>query len=546
MIPTCSPCGAIVAFVRSCYRSRWRLFPGSSYETEGQYVFAPPGAKHLPFFHHYGSRLWTQDEGWPAQELGEVKGARQIWTSGAITGPYPLDTPTSENAACFLGTPLPMAAPDPHDFVGLYPRDCYEVNRVKAIDEDGWQPAANAAQCLTLDVLAVLYQSAASAQLVLESSATRSFAYRMHDGRMSVLPGTIVAVCADYALVFCAGVQNDLQRSLTHFYAAIGPVDYVTFATSPYFMACSDFVIQEMNLAGVDPAKPIYFGGHSLGAVAVSLAAARMKAYLPGADLRLMTAGMPRPGDARLRVMIGNVESLHFVNLGDPLPALPPIPSEWLTVWPFMPLAQATAWDRWRDSPNRIVLNELGIVVPPNSAELTISQLFEVINIGILGTPFPPNHPHTIGEYRRRICGKGELEMPGDDGLALGWHAEVVFSPRVPVGLALGFVAVVSVVAHVPQAQGLAMGFVAEIIVIPPPVQDSRQALAFGFFGRVGAVITVAAPSSAALAWRSTFGFGVNVSGASSIVCGWNVSVAGIVSIALSWPLAFGWSPDFE
>lgn len=84
-------CGYAVEWLRSCYRSLWRLSDDSTILSPGQYCFAPPGIGHFPGEQPFGSRNWTTDESphFP-REVGEVLGVRQTWHSGLVANPFPL------------------------------------------------------------------------------------------------------------------------------------------------------------------------------------------------------------------------------------------------------------------------------------------------------------------------------------------------------------------------------------------------------------------------------------------------------------------------
>lgn len=79
-----------VEWVRSCYRSTWRLFKNSLEETAGRYYFRPEGTPHLPVPHFFGSRNWTTEEAFTDSTRGETDLTPRPWENGAVPAQVPL------------------------------------------------------------------------------------------------------------------------------------------------------------------------------------------------------------------------------------------------------------------------------------------------------------------------------------------------------------------------------------------------------------------------------------------------------------------------
>lgn len=75
--------------MRSCYSSTWRLFEGSTIETPGRYVFAPADTPFYPGWHLYGSRDWTNDEGFREDVIRGDVGVHTYY-DGRPPVPFPL------------------------------------------------------------------------------------------------------------------------------------------------------------------------------------------------------------------------------------------------------------------------------------------------------------------------------------------------------------------------------------------------------------------------------------------------------------------------
>jgi len=292
------------------------------------------GARHFPYFHNVGSRNWFQNETWHNPPLGEVPDAPQIWFGGQLPE-LPPPSAVVGTQDCFQGGAVfPFELPVVGDFAGGFPKRCWGNDlQIPVLTRGNLNINDRATQLGIAQVLELLYTDPTAAGVLLQALLDRPATISIHSSAGTVFPGIIVARTDSYTVVLIAGVENELQRALSALYAVSPPVEAGGFSTNPYFNLVANFVASFLFTAGVDPSLPILFSGHSLGGAAANIIAARTVQANPSADVRLLTYGTPRPGDSRLRAIVGAIPSLNIVNVGDWVAQLPPVQSE------FYPLA---------------------------------------------------------------------------------------------------------------------------------------------------------------------------------------------------------------
>jgi hypothetical protein len=90
-----------VDLLRSCYRTKMRLFADSDQEVNIRWFWVPPHAEVYPGYHPYGSGNWASSkEGWTGP--GEVSGVPRTWYNGK--------TPRGFHGKKICGDPDKLAA----------------------------------------------------------------------------------------------------------------------------------------------------------------------------------------------------------------------------------------------------------------------------------------------------------------------------------------------------------------------------------------------------------------------------------------------------
>lgn len=121
VLTPCSPCGHVVDFVRSAYRSTWFLpSPEGPRAVAAQYMFAPPNAPGYPGGHFWGSRNYTTDNQIDDATYGEVRTGTQRWTNGLGFPDTPPPTLLAQDCGGTPSQPFHAGICDPQVIIPRY------------------------------------------------------------------------------------------------------------------------------------------------------------------------------------------------------------------------------------------------------------------------------------------------------------------------------------------------------------------------------------------------------------------------------------------
>lgn len=392
-------------WLRSCYGSQWRLWRNRpDILVPGRFAFAPEGTPHFEHWHNLGSRNWRANEPWWHPGLGEDDQAVQVWFGGKLAEPPPPARVVGSLDCLESGAVYPRELATIEEFAGGFPLRCWEpANPVPALTAAGLNVNDRKTQLRFAQVLALLYTNPSAAQIALQAMLDRPATFTVHPSNGTVFPGLLIAQTDSYTIIVAGGAANEQQLALSAFYMTGPPTNVGAFATNSYFNLVANFIATEMFAAGVDSSLPILYAGHSLGGAATTILAARTIQTNPSADVRIVTYGTPRPGDDRLRTIIGGISSVNVVNVGDWFSQLPPVLRE------FYPLAAevlpefGTSWVNWADTANRQAMAVDGSIVSPGLLAISWPDLAAAIGAALEGGELPPLTAHSIAEYVRRL-----------------------------------------------------------------------------------------------------------------------------------------------
>jgi len=402
--PACGVCGYAVEWLRSCYRGKWRLFKDRpDIVTAGRYVFAD-GKPHYPGVHNLGSANWMADEGVrPAGALGEV--AYDGWDNGMSAVALPPAGRIGDEGCIADGERWPLPVID-RTFPGGWDSRCWLLPlpmppAVPAIDAVDIEPRPNA---LTYaQILDALYTDPAAATAMLQAFLGPSAVITAVPNDASLIPGSLVAVTPDYTVVIVSGTSTPEQLAVQAMYAGGGPVNYGAWGTNPQWLAAAYAMNDRIAAAGADPNKPIIFAGHSYGGAAAAVLSVIYTTANPSRDIRLITFGMPKPGDERLTGILAGISAIHYVNNGDPVPYLPPTGYD---LWPLIPLVPSpfwSAWDQWRTPASQRFLDDQGAVSQQRLYTVLFAVMAGIAAVAVAGTPMPAFDWHDIKKYILRL-----------------------------------------------------------------------------------------------------------------------------------------------
>lgn len=402
--PGCTVGGFAVEWIRTCFSSHFRLFAGRpDVLTRGRWVRMPRTTRHFPFLHWYGSRDWTSDERDPWPRLGEYDGPRTYY-NGAPPVPLPSARLIGTLSCIRDGESYP---PPPTTFLNGFDQRAYTSVAQHGLPPDAlptFNISDRAQAAAAALVISTLYTDPAAAELLALQIGGPGAVAQTVPNDATFFPGSIVVTTPTQTIVFISGTTTPQQYALQILFDVGGITDFGPFSTNFLWYNAATVIRSRMILAGVvTKGQPTTIVGHSYGGAVAAVLAARIQAGQPGTDVRLLTFGMPRPGDARLAALLKPMPSIHYANVGDPVPAVPPTGPE--LAWfggaitaPFLLL-----WRRVDHSGNQVILSADGTAVPNNANAISLDLLWQVVLAAVNGDTLPLYAAHAASEYALRL-----------------------------------------------------------------------------------------------------------------------------------------------
>ena len=392
-----------VEYGRSCYSSAWRLFADRPDQlVRGRYYFAPDDAPHFPGVHRLGSRNWNDQEYVTEQTLGEDLLYPQKWNAGQppaappnviSIGPLPEFANGSQSAAAVAVRNL---------IDGFIP-DCYPLDERLPI----WREISAYARCqvqrLWAYVICLLYEQDGAGIVALFDDWIGDQAVVNFHERTVLFPACCTVIADDWSAIAWEGTTYYEQYALQGLYSLAGPINFGGFSTLPLWYQAATRGLNFLTADGHIVGKPIFFAGHSYGAAAAMIAAARLRLVGTTPFIRYLTFGSPKPGDDRLTALIQRCQGYSLRNAGDWVTI---VPFDELQIWPFLaiyPPGILRALERWSATPNSYVQHEDGFLEPRGQQTLTTETIAHILSFAFAGEPLEILNAHTLAEYRRRI-----------------------------------------------------------------------------------------------------------------------------------------------
>jgi hypothetical protein len=326
------------------------------------------------------------------------------WFNGQITTDIPRPIILGDASDLTLGQIYPAPAV-PRSFVGGWDSRCFapltDGQAVLPIDLVDIEPRAN--KVIYAQILDLLYDDPPAAVALAQAFFGADAIVTMQPNNAGAFPGSIIVTTPTFSAVIVSGTTTPQQLAMQALYAGAGPLNVGAYGTNPIWLAASISITDRMRVASVDATKPIILVGHSYGGAVASVTAARLLLADPGRDVRLLTFGSPRPGDARLQALLSRARQIHVANVGDPVPLLPPIAPDTWPLAPFVPGLMLNAWNQWRSPGGTEYLRADGSVYQSPQTTLLFDTLLAIALAAVAGTPFAFLSPHTIKAYLARL-----------------------------------------------------------------------------------------------------------------------------------------------
>jgi len=290
--------------------------------------------------------------------------------------------------------------PPTPDYREGFPLACFpaDVSVPLPVDE-----SSREAQRSLAGILELLYTDSASAALALQTLMGGGTTVRHSPNGPSLTPGTVIGYNAAQTIVCIAGTSNPEQAAMQVLYGILGIQDFGRYSTNAVWWGASGDLQSRVTTSGAPATTPILLVGHSYGGALAYLMAADYRFFRPDRDISVLTFGAPRPGDSRLAGILTSVSNESIINIGDPVPTVPPSNADIAFLWPLVPAPVLAVWTQFRHPRNLFLLDVDGTLSPLNAEPSSLSQLAQIVAAALLGVPFPAFVQHGITTYRTRI-----------------------------------------------------------------------------------------------------------------------------------------------
>lgn len=403
-MPNCSACSLAVEWLRSCYRGRWRLFRGHpEILTPGRYVFLPDGWPHCTTIHWMGSANWMrgqEEEVFPF--LGEASNSG--WNNGEIFTDLPPAAILGDIDCLASGDIWPMG-PGTRTLVGGWDSRCFHLDdsALPVGQVNDFDIAVRTNQATYAGILDVLDTDRAAAKVALQSFLGADAAITDFGASVSGFPAALVGVTDSWTVALVASGANPEQTGTAGMYAGQWLVNEGSYGSAPTWIDSATGLLERVAAAGSVATKPIILVGHSYAAAVAAMAAVQLAVGIPARQIKILTFGMPRPGDSRFNALSGTVKAIHFANVDDPVPLLAPTKSE---LWPLQSLIAGdylAAWDEWQAPNVHNWLADDGSITETQPWRIAFEELLAYAGNAVADVPMPTFPAHDIKEYARRL-----------------------------------------------------------------------------------------------------------------------------------------------
>jgi pimeloyl-ACP methyl ester carboxylesterase len=386
-------------------------------ETPGRYYFSPPGTPFYDGWHNLGSKAW-RDKNWLlAQGLGEDVTAKMPWDDGRLPSylPLPQSVGSVDCLANGEGNLLTDSVPYEQLIDGFVPA-CFIPQPGTVLPFDFVSdPSSCSNQLLYARIIEWLYAAnAVSIADLLHAWIGNAAVVTFHEGT-TLYPSLVTVRTPGYALCIVSGTANYQQFALEALYSLIRPFNYGILSTNSQWYAASSWIQAALVADGIDGTLPIFLCGHSYGAVAALILAARFRSGSPNRVVKFLTFGSPKIGDQRFVTLLSSCIGYAIANDTDLVTALPPNLAALFPVETFLGNPLLLVWTEWQAAPFQILLAGDGSQTFDGAISLDFATLL-TITLDVLATvPLPSLPGHAIGEYFSRIanrCPDAEWPVP--------------------------------------------------------------------------------------------------------------------------------------
>lgn len=390
-----------------------------------------------------GSRVWdpnatidgTEPEGVVPPLLGESRSAPHRWDSGALPVSLPNRKVLGSLDCLANGARLADAIPLADTRAG-FPIGCFGKGKVPNPDFDF---AASVWVCETQCFWASLLYALSTQQyndLRLRALARFPGSSVSVSGRSKLYPAFAWINHPEYVCLLADGSDTLSVVILQAIGLVKGPQSFGPWSTGNLWYSYAQTLLQTLKNQALLDGRPIVLVGYSYGGAAVLLLAALIRAFLPLVEIRYLTFGAPKPGDARLTEFVrAEFSGLSLVTDGDYLTAVPPAADVIAGLTPFLGRPNFLNWTMWTYPPETTLLR--GADVLKNTY-----QVFDSSIVTAIIRQFParirikPPVEHQLASYIAAIARRCTCTRVMDLGQVIGGSTPI--KGVIPLGQVLG------------------------------------------------------------------------------------------------------------
>jgi len=219
----------------------------------------------------------------------------------------------------------------------------------------------------------------------------------------SLIPGYAILRYPNLTIVVVSGTTTPEQWAVQIVQGTQAPVNSGWYSTLPLWREAAVTVLTDLVGDDVPSGQPILVIGHSYGGVIATQVAATYKRADPTRVVKLVTFGMPRPGDQRLADVVNRLETTNLQNSGDPFPALPPQEFWWPIWFGFAGAIGLFNWSQYKIGGEKRELFTDGTTGPVYVSTALQDQMLAILASVIVIAPPPDFTAHQVQAYYNRL-----------------------------------------------------------------------------------------------------------------------------------------------
>jgi len=216
-------------------------------------------------------------------------------------------------------------------------------------------------------------------------------------------PGIAAGRDGNQAIAIVAGTTNFQQAAAQLAYGLLGPVNVGSFSTLLFWFTEALTLASRISSVGTTADQKVTLIGHSYGGALCAVLAAIYRVAQPQRHISVITYGMPRLGDERLRTILDTCRCQFIAGSGDPITAIPPTGNEVVPFVTVIPTPILTNWLSVVRPGSQVILDADGSLTDASAGISAFDVLLQVVDDLVAGDPLPFFAAHPIAEYQRRL-----------------------------------------------------------------------------------------------------------------------------------------------